>query len=942
MKFLYQALYFSFAFSFSFFSYADTESGGVTSFFKDLFEVDKQAVEVDDWSVYYKGLKTRVIALKGKNQIVLLFTDELRLNPNKANEIIKVFVGKHPKFSEPLIKSFISVSKRIQFPNIQSLPKDISKEIVGRLKPIKTLVVINTRELFNAELSDLINKYPQYPAQLLAYASKLDIVEQQSIVRSNAIDIAKHQVDFIKIEERPNYDMVIGGAVAVIAIAMSGGGGSSSSSSTCGGGACSPTSDADSYKTTEFNNQAGLAKVKAETLYSYGGTGSDIKVAVFDSGILASHSEFGSRVLSSDGYDYLLDVSGVTTDGNGHGTHVSGIIAAGKGDSGMHGVAYNAKIIPYKITNAAGSVITTDAETANAYSRATAKGARIFNNSWGSTATITGVTKSWIDSNIPLALSQIQSSIDSGAVFVWSAGNSSYTESAYQAGLPYYYSDMKKGYLSVVAVDLDGAEPDYTNRCGVTADWCIAAPGGSDVSATGGIYSTYNDGSYKRMSGTSMAAPMVSGALAGLKTRFPNLSYQEVRDRLLTTANRTGIYADSTIFGKGLMDLSATSNPVGVTMITLTTYDDGSVTTSSSTVASLSSEVYAIFADQINNNKIMLVDSYQRAPFYADASAFIKSKEKGFNIDLESLFDEQKTINKQGVSYYVSEEGNIALSGVVGLNDDSSKLYWFAGDNNTKTLNKVLGLSDSINVAKNRSTGLSMQFAPSSKLGAWMKISSDSSDDSGLMSLKVQNSVSIASLNTGLSLTKDFSISNNNLLSAGIAYGKPDALSNSLSSSGAFEVNVKDALVSFVSIGSKLGQFNLDLIAQNTQINSANDLTLFRVPEKISLNDMNVKISFESLDKNSQISLSMGKTKTQGSSVSTLSIPVSVDESGGVSYLDMSTPTGALFDHERVSLSAKTRVNDDLDLVGVISSYNPTLNKAANEQVVGIASRWKF
>ena len=86
----------------------------------------------------------------------------------------------------------------------------------------------------------------------------------------------------------------------------------------------------------------------------------------------------------------------------------------------------------------------------------------------------------------------------------------------------------------------------------------------------------------------------------------------------------------------------------------------------------------------------------------------------------------------------------------------------------------------------------------------------------------------------------------------------------------------------------------------------------------------------------------MGKTKTQGSSVSTLSIPVSVDESGGVSYLDMSTPTGALFDHERVSLSAKTRVNDDLDLVGVISSYNPTLNKAANEQVVGIASRWKF
>jgi hypothetical protein len=167
-------------------------------------------------------------------------------------------------------------------------------------------------------------------------------------------------------------------------------------------------------------------------------------------------------------------------------------------------------------------------------------------------------------------------------------------------------------------------------------------------------------------------------------------------------------------------------------------------------------------------------------------------------------------------------------------------------------------------------------------------------------------------------------------------------LSNSLSSSGAFKVNAKDAIVSFASISSTLGRFNLNLTAQNTKINSVNDLSLFKVPEKISLNDMNVKISFESLDKNSQISLSMGATQTQGNSTSTLSIPVSIDESGSVSYLDMSTPTGALFNHTRLSLSAKTRVNDDLDLVGVISSYNPTANKVAGEQVVGVASRWKF
>jgi hypothetical protein len=229
---------------------------------------------------------------------------------------------------------------------------------------------------------------------------------------------------------------------------------------------------------------------------------------------------------------------------------------------------------------------------------------------------------------------------------------------------------------------------------------------------------------------------------------------------------------------------------------------------------------------------------------------------------------------------------------------------------------------------------------PEGKLGVWTNISSEVSDD-GLIPLAIQNSITLASLNTGLSLTKDFSI-NNSLITAGIAYGKPDALSNSLSASGAFKVEAKDAFVSFASIGSTLGPVSFDLTAQNTQINSANDLSLFKVPDNISLNDVNAKFSFASSDQKSQISLSLGKTKTQGSSISTLSIPISVDESGSVSYLDMSTPTGALFDHTRMTLSAKTKVNEDLDLVGIVSSYNPTLNKAANERVIGVASRWKF
>ena len=109
-------------------------------------------------------------------------------------------------------------------------------------------------------------------------------------------------------------------------------------------------------------------------------------------------------------------------------------------------------------------------QLADAYSRATAKGSRIFNNSWGSSATIKAAThkttsansayysKATLDANIPSTLSQIQSSINSDVIFVWAAGNSYFTEGSYQSGLPYYYPDMKKGYLSVMSLNTDGTE----------------------------------------------------------------------------------------------------------------------------------------------------------------------------------------------------------------------------------------------------------------------------------------------------------------------------------------------------------------------------------------------------------------------------------------------------------------------------------------------------
>lgn len=323
----------------------------------------------------------------------------------------------------------------------------------------------------------------------------------------------------------------------------------------CAGGGVGPTAStptrtltyasASAFETAEYNAQSGLALVKASSMYYNGhyrwyaqnggtggnpsestaGTGTSIKVAVADSGINIAEASTGSSIrIDTASYDYVLNLAGSTNDsgGTGHGTHVAGLIAAPMNSSGMHGIAYNATILNLRVIDSTGAVTATDAQIGASATRAYNAGAYIINNSWGSTTVINSVTASWLNANIPNSISGYQSYVANGGVAVWAAGNSGFTQVNYQAGLPYRISGLQAGWLAVVAVDPSGTETLYTNRCGVSAAWCLAAPGGGDNQAADGLYSMYNNGSYRRMSGTSMAAPLVSGAIAGLKSMFPN------------------------------------------------------------------------------------------------------------------------------------------------------------------------------------------------------------------------------------------------------------------------------------------------------------------------------------------------------------------------------------------------------------------------------------
>ncbi len=133
--------------------------------------------------------------------------------------------------------------------------------------------------------------------------------------------------------------------------------------------------------------------------------------------------------------------------------------------------------------------------------------------------------------------------------------------SAFMVHIP----ELRSHTVAVVAVDSEGPSAgvisDFSNRCGIAKNWCIAAPGKRIRVATVDVNSRPV---LQIVNGTSFAAPFVVGGLAVMKQMFRGqLSNTALLTRLYATANKSGIYADRDIYGQGLMDLGAATGPQG-------------------------------------------------------------------------------------------------------------------------------------------------------------------------------------------------------------------------------------------------------------------------------------------------------------------------------------------------------------------------------------------
>ena len=386
------------------------------------------------------------------------------------------------------------------------------------------------------------------------------------------------------------------------------------------------------FETEEYNAQAGLALINASNAYARGLTGAGIVIALFDTGLDLSHPEFAGRI-AAGAYDFVRD-TGQVTDPNGHGTHMAGIIAANRDGTGMHGVAYEALLLPLTILDENGLGSLSDGVLVGAIDHAIANGARIFSNSWAPSSGIDQVTAAQLNRAVGVMLDAYRRAVDAGTIVVFAAGNDARAQPSYTAGLPALFGEFAELWVAVVAVDLNGGIPNYSNRCGVAAAWCLAAPGGGVPIASAGIYSTEAGGGYIRGSGTSMAAPHVSGALAILLQLFPELTPQEIVDRLFETADRSGIYANATVFGNGLLDLDAATRPVGAVAILTGDTADGPSDDAAASGVQTSGAFGNALAVSLAGMELTVFDRY-RAGFVLDLGTLVRSADT--RLDLRRL-----------------------------------------------------------------------------------------------------------------------------------------------------------------------------------------------------------------------------------------------------------------------------------------------------------------
>jgi subtilisin family serine protease len=290
-------------------------------------------------------------------------------------------------------------------------------------------------------------------------------------------------------------------------------------------------------------NNLAKSHIDAPKAWSIEESGENVVVAVIDTGVDVTHPDLQDSIWHDPkhpktyGWDFVTN-SPNPLDGHGHGTHVSGIIAAMNDfQHGVSGVSHHVLIMPVRFYSDGNTGAVNLHNTVKAINYAVSHGAKIINYSGGGPE---------FCEDEYIALKKAESN---GVLVVSAAGNEHQNSDMVEN---YYYPSAYR--LSNI-VSVEGT--DIRNNLIVSSNWGrskvdVAAPGEN-------IYSTLPDGKFGYMTGTSQATAFVTGVAALLLSEEPSLSPQQIREILISSVDEVEQLRGKSVSGGRINAYSALS-----------------------------------------------------------------------------------------------------------------------------------------------------------------------------------------------------------------------------------------------------------------------------------------------------------------------------------------------------------------------------------------------
>jgi subtilisin family serine protease len=451
------------------------------------------------------------------------------------------------------------------------------------------------------------------------------------------------------------------------------------------------------HQTTEYNNSTGLDMINAADAYAKGWTGEGAVLGVIDTWQDKDHADFNGKYQWYKDYVRNDDTVELYGSQHSHGTHVAGIVAAEKDDTGTHGVAYNADLVGANVDYHGNGMINKGLAQQALHDMAKLKSPE---SAGGEEMNIIAVNMSFNQPNFfydgngstvtqlsdgTYNATEITTRIlnngygdsqywkvatDNDIILVNSAGNYGFDH----AGDPGIWAveedangNLILGGKMVIVGSWDGTGVagnkaghvclninTVNNTCNDThrlSDFYILAPGQA-INSTIPTGMGNNGNDTTTMSGTSMAAPHVTGAFGVLHQMWPYMAGDNLVKLVMNTADKNLTGYNVNIHGQGLLDLDEATKPQGAVGLATSGRVDHPTVSLNNTYYSTGTAL----PSSLSNLKIMVLDDYDRN-YYMDLGSSFTVKDKRKFSDVQMLVENKNTFLPHNQMYGTFAQG---------------------------------------------------------------------------------------------------------------------------------------------------------------------------------------------------------------------------------------------------------------------------------------------